>query len=105
MSTTTPTAVHYSFRLKPGTDREAFLKASAKTGPFISQAPGFMFRRISEAEDGTWSDHVIWQSRADYDAIDGSFMQDPSTGDMIALIDPATFARTISSVLLQMQPA
>ena len=105
MSTSPPTAVHYSFRLKPGTDREAFLKASAKTGPFISEAPGFLFRRISEAEDGTWSDHVIWKSRADYDAIDAAFMQDPASADMIALIDPATFARTISSVLLQMLPA
>lgn len=52
------------FRLAPGVSRDTFLAAAAATMPALCRFEGFVGRTLSEAEDGSWMDHVQWESAA-----------------------------------------
>ena len=43
------------FRLAARTTDAAFLEAAQATEPFVSAAIGFIARRLSKNEDGTWT--------------------------------------------------
>jgi hypothetical protein len=83
-----PIAELVTFRLIPGTERATFLAAAAKTEAFVTNAGGFLTRALSEAEDGTWTDHVLWTDMAAAKSAGEAFMASPDTQDLMALIDP-----------------
>lgn len=54
-----------TFRLTDGVSEERFLEAAQKATAFMSARPGFLRRRLSCEENGTWIEHVEWASMED----------------------------------------
>lgn len=50
-----------TFHLNKGVTTDDFLNAIKSTEEFVANYPGFVFRRLSNGEDGKWTDTVIWQ--------------------------------------------
>lgn len=53
------------FKLEDGVSKEAFLEAAKPSADFVKARPGFIARRLSCAEDGTWTEHIEWASMED----------------------------------------
>ena len=54
-----------TFRTMDGVSQEQFLDAAQQASAFMTARPGFVRRRLSREENGTWSEHVEWASMAD----------------------------------------
>ena len=50
-----------TFRLTEGTAPEAFAEAARGANGYIESCDGFVARRLSRAEDGTWIEHIEWR--------------------------------------------
>ncbi len=90
--TPTPVAEIVTFRLVPGTAEAPFLAAAAAAQAWLTSAPGFLSRRLSRGEDGTWTDHVAWASRTDALAAADAFPSDPRTEAFLRCIDMKSLA-------------
>lgn len=65
---------------------DADLKAThADIGEFLIEQPGFIYRSISNREDGTYVDVVYWESLDQAKIASDALMQDPRGQAMIAL--------------------
>ncbi|MFI5041130.1 MAG: antibiotic biosynthesis monooxygenase family protein [Acidimicrobiales bacterium] len=54
------------FRLAPGADVDAFLRADRRVqAEFIPNHPGFLRRTTARGADGEWLVVVLWQSEED----------------------------------------
>lgn len=49
------------FRLKPGVSDADFIALSQASAGFIAACDGFIERRLSKADDGTWTDCALWR--------------------------------------------
>lgn len=82
------TVIEYvTFTLTPGADDAAFLAAARGTEALVRRQPGFVARRLSRGEGGTWTDAVTWASMADALAAPEVVMADPAFHPFMALID------------------
>jgi hypothetical protein len=54
-----------TFRLTDGVSQEQFLEAARQATAFMAARPGFLRRRLSCEDNGTWIEHVEWASMAD----------------------------------------
>ena len=54
-----------TFTLNDGVSREDFAAAARSMSAWVSSQPGFVRRRLSCTEDGTWLEHIEWASMAD----------------------------------------
>ena len=50
-----------TFKLNDGVSREDFAAAAKEMNSWVKARPGFMHRRLSCTEDGTWIEHVQWE--------------------------------------------
>lgn len=100
---THPVAEIVTFRLAPGMTEAAFLQAANGTVPFVEAAPGFVARRLSRAEDGTWTDHVVWASMDQAMAAAEALMAEPAAAPFLQAIDMASLAMRHEAILLQME--
>lgn len=53
------------FRLNGGVSETDFLAAAQTVMTFVEAQPGFIRRRLSCTEDGTWIDTIEWASMTD----------------------------------------
>ena len=51
-----------TFELEDGISKEQFLDVVAVSTEFVQSQPGFLARRLSRAEDGTWIEHIEWET-------------------------------------------
>ena len=79
-----------TFRLAAGTTEAGFLAAARATGPVAAAQPGYLGRHLSRGDDGSWTDHVLWQSRGAAEAAAAAVMTDPAFAPFMAAIDPAS---------------
>jgi Antibiotic biosynthesis monooxygenase len=79
-----------TFKVTEGTSLEALEKAAAAANTFIRNRPGFVARRLSRSEDGTFLEHVEWQTMSDAKAATAAIGSDPGVVPFMAMIDPAT---------------
>jgi hypothetical protein len=91
-----------SFRLVAGTSDAAFLAAAKTTALPLQGQPGFRGRHLTRAEDGTWTDHVLWSSLPQAMAGAEQMTAEPAFQPFMALIDGATVAMRHEPVLWQM---
>lgn len=91
-----------SFRLTPGTTDAAFLTAAQATAAPLQAQPGFVSRHLTRAEDGSWTDHVLWSSLAAALAGAEAMMAEPAFGPFMALIDGPTVAMRHDTVAFAM---
>ena len=54
-----------TFKLEQGVSKEEFLKTVPCSTDFVKEQPGFISRRLSCAEDGSWIEHIEWECMAD----------------------------------------
>lgn len=78
---------YVTFSLTPGTTDAAFLDAARATEALVRRQPGFVSRRLSQGEDGCWTDVVIWETLAAAQAAPPVVMADPDFHPFMALID------------------
>jgi hypothetical protein len=91
-----------TFRLTPGTDREAFLAAAERTEAAVRRQPGFVARMLAEGEDGSWADIVTWSSHADAMAAAKAVMSDPDFAPFGRMIDGPSVRMTHSALAWRM---
>jgi hypothetical protein len=102
MEMTMTTIELVSFRLKAGTDRDAFLQAAHQTEALIRRQPGFQTRMLTEDSDGTWREVVTWDSHDTAMKAAETVMSDPEFAPFEAMIDPATVTMSHSALVWQM---
>jgi len=54
-----------TFKLASGVSKEAFLKTIPASTTFIENRSGFICRRLSCSDDGTWVEHIEWANLKD----------------------------------------
>jgi quinol monooxygenase YgiN len=91
-----------SFRLVASTTDAAFLAAAKGTAAPLRAQPGFIRRALTRAEDGTWTDHVLWASMANAMAGADAMMAEPAFQPFMALIDGPTVTMRHDPVLWRM---
>ncbi len=53
------------FQLKPGFERERFMKVTTSANSWLQRQPGFLSREILEDESGQWIDLLRWSTMED----------------------------------------
>jgi hypothetical protein len=79
-----------TFKLTAGTSDNDFAKALEAATAFMRGRKGFVSRRLSIGKDGTYTDHVVWDTLADAEAAMEASMKEVSLGTFIQSIDPQT---------------
>ena len=92
-----------TFRLAAGISEKAFLTAARATGPLLAAEPGFVSRRLSRGEDGTWTDHVAWTDLARAEAAARRIMAAPAAAPFLMAIDPASIVMRHERLLMTME--
>ena len=54
-----------TFTLAAGVSKAQFLDTVAASTAFIAALPGFVSRRLSCTDDGTWIEHIEWRTLKD----------------------------------------
>ncbi|MFQ6549038.1 antibiotic biosynthesis monooxygenase family protein [Aestuariibius sp. 2305UL40-4] len=90
--TSSPSAVAeiVTFRITDDVSPDAFTEAAAETRAFVEAAPGFLARTLTQGEDGTWTDYVLWASMDDAKAAAATIGSHPSTQTFIKAIAPGS---------------
>ena len=83
-----------TFKLADGISPEAFVAASGAVTAFARSQAGFVSRRLSMAEDGTWMDHVHWSSMEAAQAAQTAFPAQESLAPFMAMINPEGMTMT-----------
>jgi hypothetical protein len=79
-----------TFKLADGIKTENFVALMQKTEAFVRAQDGFLHRQLSQGEDGSWTDYVIWRDLATAQKVAQAFMQQDFTPDVMAAIAPET---------------
>ncbi|MEU6206673.1 hypothetical protein ABZ814_24170 [Micromonospora musae] len=90
-----------TFRLVPGLSVADFVAANEDIDAYLRRRPGFRWRRISEAEDGTIIDIVAWDSAADGRRSAAGIMTEMADSPVHDTIDQSTVDFRIVPVLQQ----
>jgi heme-degrading monooxygenase HmoA len=108
-----------SFKLKPGVDDAAFLRAAEAMASDLQAVPGFVRRELLHGDEGLWIDVVHWRSLSEALAAMDFVMTKPSTGPFMAALDESSIAMqhlqqvmvdegstagTVEIVFLRLQP-
>ncbi len=91
-----------TFRLVAGPTQDQFLAAAHATDSPLRRQPGFLSRRLTLAEDGTWTDLVTWASLPQAKAAATAMMAEPAFQPFMAMIDMDTVQMRHDSILWQM---
>ena len=76
-----------TFKLAEGISDQEFLKTVPASSEFVRHLKGFVARRLSKADDGTWLEHIEWESLEDANAASEKFMKEESLKPMMQAID------------------
>ena len=90
------------FKLNKSASREDFTAAAREVSQWVKTRPGFVQRRLSCAEDGTWTDHIEWESMDAAREAAGAIGSAPETARFLAAIDGETVQLTHSELILRL---
>ncbi len=79
-----------SFRLKPDSNVDGFLKSNEAVDAWLSAQPGFVTRTLSEGEGGMWLDHVEWATMDAAKAAADAMMKEATLAPFASQIDETT---------------
>lgn len=77
------------FKFKAGVAEADGVKAMESLNGFVSQQKGFISRKFSKKEDGSWVDLVFWQTMEDARKASELVMQSPLCVEAFKVIDDA----------------
>ncbi len=75
------------FKLKPGVEEAAFVRASDALLPVLRAMSGFVRRELLKGEDGQWIDLVHWNSLAEAQAAAEQVPHLPACHPFLGMID------------------
>ncbi len=78
-----------SFKLADGVSDADFLRTVPASNVFLEARAGFISRRLSKGDDGTWLEHVEWENLEAAQTASDAFMKDASLKPMMQAIDGA----------------
>lgn len=87
-----------TFRLMDGVSQEHFLEAAQQATAFMTARPGFLRRRLSCEQNGTWIEHVEWASMADAKAAAAEIGKDEQARTFVRAIKGASVKITHSEL-------
>ncbi len=76
------------FRLKPSTDREAFLAAEEAVTEDLRRMSGYLDRELSDGDDGQWLDLVHWASLDEPRHAVDAILHAPRSRPFMKMLDP-----------------
>lgn len=76
-----------NFKLTEGVTIKDFLASVPPTNTFLQTRNGFVSRRLSQNEDGSWLEHIEWESMNDAKEASEALMAEESCHPMMASID------------------
>lgn len=76
-----------TFRLVDGVSQEQFLEDARQATAFMTARPGFLRRRLSCEENGTWIEHVEWARMEDAKAAAAEIGSDEHARAFVRTID------------------
>ncbi len=79
-----------SFRLRPGADERALLRAAGETTRLFKSQRGFMARSIARGENGSWTEIVHWLDQASASAAGERLLEAEVARAYAELIDTPT---------------
>ncbi|WP_430448719.1 antibiotic biosynthesis monooxygenase family protein [Rhodophyticola sp.] len=79
-----------TFKLNDDVSREDFIAAAQEMSPWVEARPGFMHRRLSCMEDGTWIEHIQWQDMDAAKAAAAEIGKAPSNANFLSAINGPT---------------
>ena len=96
-----PVAEIVTFRLGAGADPEAFAKAAEGLTPFLAATGAVLSRTLSRDDDGFWTDHIVWTSRAAAEDAARRIQQEPAAAPFMGMIDPGTVSLSHAAIRFQ----
>ena len=90
------------FRLEDGITKDEFMATVPGSTAFLESAPGYVARRLSCGEDGTWIEHVEWEDmKTAKDAAD-RIMSDERTAPFVRCIHGPSIEMHHTELLLKL---
>ena len=96
---TNPIAEIVTYRLKPGADLATFRAAASKADAYTAGCSGHRGQWMSQSRDGGFTHYALWDSTADLEAAEASFMDAPGVAEFLAFIDEASLVMLREPVL------
>ncbi|AHD01291.1 hypothetical protein [Leisingera methylohalidivorans] len=93
-----------TFKLEKEVSPADFVTLMQRTEGFVRAQAGFVHRQLSQGEDGSWTDYVVWQDMATAQKAAQAFMQQDYAPEVIAAIAPGTAHMRHEEVLWDMTP-
>jgi hypothetical protein len=87
-----------TFRLAPGRSVDEFIVANTDINAWLKRQPGFRSRRITELDDGSIADILVWASAAEGSDAAGRIMREMGQSPVHAAIDQGTVNWQIATV-------
>ncbi|SDZ40054.1 hypothetical protein SAMN05444004_11322 [Jannaschia faecimaris] len=75
------------FKLNEGVTREDFAQAAQSMSAYVTGCAGFIARRLSCEEDGTWIEHIEWTDMDAAKAAAAGLGTDPGNAECLSAID------------------
>lgn len=79
-----------TFKLNDGVSRDDFIVVAKGINSWVETRPGFMLRRLSCSEDGTWIDHIQWNDMESAKAAAAEIGNAPENADFLSAINGQT---------------
>lgn len=89
--------------LRPVRTAADFIAANADIDEYLKRTPGFLWRRIAEAADGTVVDIVAYETMADAEAGAAGITGEMSDSPVHATIDHSTVEWRLTTVLAEVE--
>ncbi|HEU4405995.1 MAG TPA: hypothetical protein VFS43_12075 [Polyangiaceae bacterium] len=89
-----------TFRGKDGVAESEFLAAAERATAFMTACAGFLRRRLSRQNDGTWIEHVEWASLEDAKAAAAAIGTDERARAFVRAIDGPSVAMAHSELAI-----
>lgn len=77
-----------TFRLADGINEADFLEVNEHLNTWVKEQPGFAYRALAKAEDGSWTDSVYWSDLENAKAAQAAFGEQPELMPMMTMIAP-----------------
>ncbi len=91
-----------TFKLAEGVEDGAFEATFPALEAFTESQKGFIARRFSKGEDGTWLDHIEWSSLQDAQAASENFMQTESIKPFMQCVDGSSVQMSHNQLIVSM---
>jgi hypothetical protein len=87
-----------TFKLNEGVSHEDFVAAAQVMSAWVEARQGFIHRRLSCAEDGTWIEHIHWENMSAATAAAAELGNAPNNANFLSAIDGPTVQLTHSEL-------